>query len=234
MKQSNKLSGRDDVLRTSTLIRDSPVVSFMSLLASFVTLHVHIIRSTVSKKKARKPSRRMRRVFANTDDGKASNDFWSISGNCIYRRHVEPRVTPYVPREASFPIPLTYIDVTSATSTSLDVMLEKSIDDYCNVDGYREIVGYVDRSYKIHGIGWKKPPDGYTWSGERLTRKQTTSRPASLWPEIWKDMSEASKRNEKQQWAVERPKLDNARKLRGIHFMHPADEEFKETMKTCA
>ena len=37
----------------------------------------------------------------------------------------EPRVKLYVPREASFPIPLKYIDVTRATSTSLDVMLEK-------------------------------------------------------------------------------------------------------------
>ena len=77
----------------------------------------------------------------------------------------------------------------------------------------------------------EKPLDGYTWSGERLTRKQTTSRPDSLWPEIWKDMSEASKRREKQKGAIEKPKLDNARKLRGIYFIDPADEEFKETFK---
>ena len=31
-----------------------------------------------------------------------------------------------MPREASFPIPLKYIDVTRATSTSLHVMLEKT------------------------------------------------------------------------------------------------------------
>ena len=28
-----------------------------------------------------------------------------------------------------------------------------------------------------------------------------------------------------------KPKLDNARKLRGIHFIYPDDGEFKETMK---
>ena len=44
-----------------------------------------------------------------------------------------------MPREASFPIPLKYIDVTRATSTSLHVMLEKNIDDYWNVDGDREL-----------------------------------------------------------------------------------------------
>ena len=67
--------------------------------------------------------------------------------------------------------------------------------------------------------------------GDRLTRKQTTSRPEKVWPEIWKDMSEASKRREKQKWAIEKPKLDNAWKLRGIYFIDPADEEFKEIMK---
>ena len=42
-------------------------------------------------------------------------------------------------------------------------------------------------------------------------------------------MSDASKRKEKQQWAIEKPKLDNARRLRGIYFIDPKDEEFKDT-----
>ena len=32
-------------------------------------------------------------------------------------------------------------------------------------------------------------------------------------------------------WAIEKPKLDNARKLRGIFFIEPNDEEFKHIMK---
>ena len=44
-------------------------------------------------------------------------------------------------------------------------------------------------------------------------------------------MSEGSKRREKQKWAVEKPKLDNARQLRGIFFIEPDDEEFKHIMK---
>ena len=75
------------------------------------------------------------------DAGEAINDFWSMSGNFIYRHHVEPRVKLYSPREESFPIPLKYIDVT--THTSLDVLLEKKFDDYWNVD---------DRLHKIHFI----------------------------------------------------------------------------------
>ena len=54
-----------------------------------------------------------------------------------------------------------------------------------------------------------KPSDGYMWPG----------------------MSKAAQRQEKQQWAIEKPKLDNARKLRGIYFIDPDDKEFKETMK---
>ena len=43
-------------------------------------------------------------------------------------------------------------------------------------------------------------------------------------------MSDASKRKEKQKWATEKPKLDNARKLRGMYFIDPDDEQFKNIM----
>ena len=44
-------------------------------------------------------------------------------------------------------------------------------------------------------------------------------------------MSDASKRQEKQKWAIEKPKLDNARRLRGIYFIDLHDEEFKDIVK---
>ena len=44
-------------------------------------------------------------------------------------------------------------------------------------------------------------------------------------------MSDASKRKAKQKWAIEKPKLDNAKRLRGIFVIDPDDEEFKLTMK---
>ena len=73
------------------------------------------------------------------DAGDAINDFWSMSGNFIYRHHVEPRVKLYSPRDESFPIPLKYIDVTRTTYTNLDVKHEKRIDDYWNIDGSRDL-----------------------------------------------------------------------------------------------
>ena len=67
--------------------------------------------------------------------------------------------------------------------------------------------------------------------GERLTRKQTTSRPDNVSPDMWKHLSDAAKKKAKQRSAIEKPKLENARQLRGIFFIEPNDEEFKLTMK---
>ena len=38
------------------------------------------------------------------DAGEAKKDFWSMSGNFIYRHHVETRLKLYSPREESFSI----------------------------------------------------------------------------------------------------------------------------------
>ena len=143
---------------------------------------------------------------------------------------MEPRVKLYMPREESFPIPLKYIDVTRTTKTSLDVLLEKNVEDYWNVDGERELSDAWTGFTRFVLLS-ERPPDGYTWSGVRLTRKQTTSRPDDVWPDMWKHMSDAAKKKAKQKWAIEKPKLDNARQLRGIFFIEPDDEEFKLTIK---
>ena len=71
-----------------------------------------------------------------------------MSGNVIFRHHVEPRVKLYSPREESFPIPLKYINVTKTTHTNLDVLLESRINDYWNVD--------VDRNLSDSWTGFTK------------------------------------------------------------------------------
>ena len=164
------------------------------------------------------------------DAGEAMNDFWSMSGNSIYRHHVEPRVKLHSPREESFSIPLKYIDVSGATHANLDVKQEKRIDDNWNIDGSRDLsdpwTGFTQFT-----LWEEKPPDGFLWSGERLTRNQITSRPDHLWPELWKKMGKNAKLKEKQKWSEEKLHLDNARKLRGIFFIDPEDKEFKENIK---
>ena len=164
------------------------------------------------------------------DAGEAINDFWSLSRSFMYRHHVEPRVKLYSPREESFPIPLKYIDVSRTTHTNLDVKQEKSIDDYWNIDGSR-VLSDPWTGFTQFTLLDEKAPDGYTWSGGRLTRKQLTSRPDDLWPELWKSMGKNAKKKEKEKWSNEKLHLENARKLRGISFSDPEDKEFKETIK---
>ena len=78
----------------------------------------------------------------------------------------------------------------------------------------------------------EKAPDGYTWSGGRLTRKQLTSRPDHLWPELWKSMGKNAKLKEKQKWSEEKIHLDNARTLRGIYFIDPKIRNSRKPSRT--
>ena len=125
--------------------------------------------------------------------------------NFTDRHHVEPRVKLYSPREESFPIPLKYIDVSRTTHTNLDVMQESRIDDYWNIDGSRDLSDSWTGFTKFTLIE-EKPPDGYMWSGERLTKRQATSRPDYLWPELWRGMARNAKLREKHKWAIEETK----------------------------
>ena len=103
-----KLSGGDQELRTPTLIREHPIRG-----------EVHVDFLGESEGSLPQPHDSL------PDAREAINDFWSMSGNFIYRQ----------PREKSFPIPLQYIDVSRTTRTNLDVKQERRIDDYWNIDG---------------------------------------------------------------------------------------------------
>ena len=122
------------------------------------------------------------------DAVEARNDFWSMSGNFIYRHHVEPRVKLYMPKEESFPIPMKYIDVSRITHTNLDVMRESRIYDNLKIDGSSDLSDYWT-GFTQSTLSSEKPPDGFLWSGERLTKRQATSRPDHLWPELWRGMA---------------------------------------------
>ena len=109
-------------------------------------------------------------------------------------------------------------------------MQERSINDYWNIDGSRDLsdswTGFTQFTLKD-----EKHPDGYVWSGERLTKRQVTFRPDHLWPEVWIKLGRNAELKERQKWSDEKPKLDNARRLRGIYFIDSEDKEFKETIK---
>ena len=110
-----KLFGRDHEFREPTPKREQPVMS------------EDLSREIQGELGESQPAEQ-------TDDAEACADFWSIQGDFIYRHHNEPRVQLYSPKEDTLPIPLKDIDVTLSTHTDLDVMQEKKIDDYQNVD----------------------------------------------------------------------------------------------------
>ena len=142
-----KTLGRDQELRTSTLIRHPPIKG---------ESNIDILGESEGSLPQPQDS------FP--DAGEAMNDFWSMSGNFIYRHHVEPRIKLYSPREESFPIPLKYIDVTTTTHTNLDVKQEKRVDDYWNIDGSRDLSNSWTTSNQFTLLE-EEPPEGFIWSG---------------------------------------------------------------------
>ena len=158
---SVKLAGRAQVLRTSTLTQEHPARG---------EEHNDVIQGEVG---GSLPSDQQ------TDDTEARFGLWSISGNHIYRHHVQPRVKLYVPKEGSFPIPLKYFDVVRRTNTTLDVLLESRIDDDWNVDGCRELSGPWTRFTQFTtSIG--NLPNGYMWSGGGAIDRSSSNLQARL------------------------------------------------------
>ena len=143
-----KLIGGDQELRTSTLIRDHPIRGEGQ-------------RDFLGESEGSSPSPPHDSF---PDASEARYDFRSMSGNFIYRHHVEPRVKLYSPREESFPIPLKHIDVSRTTHTNLDVKQEHRIDDYWNIDGSRDLSDSWTGFTQFTLLS-EKPTDGYMWSG---------------------------------------------------------------------
>ena len=133
-----KTPGGDQELRTSTLVRHRPIQG---------EGHVDFLGESEGS-------------FPQPHDslpvaGESMNDFWSMSGNFMYRHLVEPRVKLYSPSEGSFPVPLQHIDVTRTTHANLDVKQAKRIDDYWNIDGSRDLFDLWTGVTQICSIGRK-------------------------------------------------------------------------------
>ena len=108
------------------------------------------------------------------------------------------------------------------------ILGERRIGDYWNIDGSIDLsdswTGFTQFTLS------EKPPEGHMWSGVRLTKRQATSRPDHLWPELWIKLGRIVELKEKHKWAIEKPKLDNAWRLRRIYFIDFDAKEFKETI----
>ena len=95
--------------------------------------------------------------------------------------------------------PLKYIDVTRSTHTNVEMMQEKRINDYWNVDGDRTLSYSWTGFWKFTLLNEKHPP-GNMWSGEAADEDSSHY-------QTW--FFVAAKKQGKQEWAIEKPKLDS-------------------------
>ena len=151
-----------------------------------------------------------------TNDAEVGADFWSIQGDCIYRHHTEPRVHLYVPERRNIPNPTEVYWRDQDNSHKSGCVARKTSSTIIGTSSWIEICrnfGPVSRSLQYWvenllqdfcGLGgawhrFQQLPD-VTLCGLRFglaCRKQLRGRRS-------------------RKCALEKPKLDNARRLKGF------------------
>ena len=106
------------------------------------------------RRRTRKSSRRIRRIFFNpTSRLIVVNDFWSISGNFIYRHHVEPPSKTVYADWNIVPIPLQhwrYQDYKYIIGCNAGEKHRRLLELWWR----SRVVRYVNRFHKIHYVDW--------------------------------------------------------------------------------
>ena len=76
------------------------------------------------------------------------------------------------------------------------------------------------------------PKKNHYWVAGRETKIQETTRPGNVWPEVWDSLSDKKKKKAIADWKILKPKLDDARTLRGGElYISRDDKEFPKLMK---
>ena len=78
-----------------------------------------------------------------------------------------------------------------------------------------QIRGQVSQSSRY----WMKNHQIERHGPGETNKKQTISRPDNVWPDMWQHMSDASKRKERQKWAIEK---SSSRRIRRTLFSNPS------------
>ena len=197
-----KPSEGEQVLRTSTLIRDRPDRG-----EEQVNLQGESDGSSSS------PLR-----DSSWYDSEARNDFGLNQSQTVRaKRSIIPYSTEMYRRD-------------QGTNESSDVMMEKN-DDYWNVDGDRELSDAWTGFTRFTVLD-ETPLDGKTFSVEGETYEETNNLKTrrimarNVETHVWRIKTERETKVDKR-----KPKLDNARRLRGICVFDLDDVEFKDIIK---
>jgi len=158
-------------------------------------------------------------------------DFWTTNGTVVVRHHHVPRTNLLTPSDPECPLPTKYIDVTRKTYTSIETEAEKCVDDFWNVDGNKAL-SEEWTGKTIFEILHFPPKKNHYWVAGRETKIQETTRPGNLWPEVWDAMGDKKKKKAISDWNILKPKLDDARALRGGElYISRDDKEFPKLIK---
>ena len=141
---------------------------------------------------------------------------WNPESNCTCRE------------KRQFPIPLKCIDVTWSAHTDLDVMQEKRVHDYWNVDSNRNLSDSWKGFTRFTLL--KERPHQRIYPGE-IDKNSNDYQTRSCMARSMDEIGEAAQNREKQEWAKEKPKFETARRLRGMYAIDPDDRDYKETLK---
>ena len=160
-----------------------------------------------------------------------AEDFWTVMGDYLMRQHKQPRETLYLPTEAESPIPLRFLNILRTTETDLEHIYEAKIEDYWTEDGAPSLSSpWTGKT--MFTLLRPDPPAGMKWAAGRLTRIQATTRPDSIWPEIWTSLSKKNKQIEIDKWSKENAEGEEARRKQGISKVE--EEETDEFCKILA
>ena len=171
------LSGRDRELTTSTLMRERPIRG---------ESHVDFIGESEGSLPPPHDS------FP--DAGEAMDDFWSMSGNFMYRHHVEPRVKQ---DSRNWNRRLDRLCRTFHHH-NLDVMQELPHRRLLEHRWVKRYVWISDRFHSVYFIGREASRPDICGPGRDWPRKQLTSRPDHSWPELWIQMGRNAQVKERQ------------------------------------
>lgn len=157
-----------------------------------------------------------------------SQDFWALPNNdVLIRFHRGPRSKLYIPTQDNCPLPLKYLDVLRRTTTDLEDLAEREIEDFWVTDGNDQnpsrSLSHPWTGKTVFHILKPHPKPGYQWvMGEEIKRRQS-QRPDDVLPELWTHFSKAQRQQEIARWKIENARRRKARHARNI-FHIPESE----------
>ena len=120
-------------------------------------------------------------------------DSWEVRGDYVVRIHRNPHIHLFIPSDSIDPplIPIDRIDVVRVTSTDLETVDERMVEDCWtgrSSDDHRRLSARWTGEARFEVTPEDCGP-GYHMVGGRVTRRQASKMPDDIWPAIWNTMS---------------------------------------------